>query len=48
MPAGLLLLLYVNDLHHASKVLNPIMFADERNLFISHSDINVLFEKVNE
>ena len=44
----LLFLLYVNDLHHASKVLNPIMFADDANLFFSHSDINILFEKMNK
>ena len=44
----LLFLLYVNDLHHASKVLDPIMFADDTNLFFSHSDINVLFEKMNK
>ena len=39
----LLFLLYVNDLHHVSKVLNTIMFADDTNLFFSHSDINILF-----
>ena len=44
----LLFLLYVNDLHHASKVLNPIMFADDTNLFFSHSGINILFEKMNK
>ena len=44
----LLFLLYVNDLHHASKVLNPIMFADDTNLFFSRSDINLLFEKMNK
>ena len=38
-------LLYVNDLHHASKALNPIMFADDTNLLFSHCDINILFEK---
>ena len=41
----LLFQLYVNDLHHVSKVLNPIMFADDTSLFFSHSDINILFEK---
>ena len=41
----LLLLLYVNDLHHASKILNPIIFKDDANLLFSHSDINILFEK---
>ena len=44
----LLFLLYVNDLHHASKVLNPITFADDTNLFFSHSDINILFEKMKK
>ena len=44
----LLFLLYVNDLHQASKVLNPIMFADDTNLFFWHSDINILFEKMNK
>ena len=44
----LLFLLYVNDLYQASKVLNPIMFVDDTNLFFSHSDINILFEKMNK
>ena len=44
----LLFLLYVNDLHHASKVLNSIMSADDTNLFFSHSDINLLFKKMNK
>ena len=44
----LLFLLYVNDLHQASKILNPIMFVDDINLLFSHSVINILFEKVNK
>ena len=44
----LLFLLYVNDLHHTSKVLNRIMLAEDTNLFFSHSDINILFEKMNK
>ena len=32
----LLLLIYVNDLCNASNILDPIMFADETNLFLSH------------
>ena len=44
---SLLFLLYVNDLHHASKVLNQIMFADDTNLFFSHSNINrALFQNL--
>ena len=36
------------SLHHASKILNPIMFADVTNLFFSHSNTNILFEKMNK
>ena len=35
-------------MHHAANLLNPIMFADNTNLFFSHSDINVLFGKMNK
>ena len=45
---ALLLLLHVNDLHHTSKVLNPIMFPGKVSLFFSHSDIKVLFENMNK
>ena len=44
----LLLLLYVNDLKNTSSVLDPIMFADEINLFYTHSNIQKLFLTVNE
>ena len=36
----LLFLLYVNDLHHALMVVNPIMYADNTSLFFSHSWFN--------
>ena len=32
----LLFLLYVNDLKNASSVLDPVMFADDTNLFYTH------------
>ena len=35
----LLFLLYVNDLKNASNILDPIMFADDTNLFYSHTNI---------
>ena len=42
----LLLLLYVNDLPNYS-VLEPIMFADDTNLFFEHTDLRILFSMVN-
>ena len=44
----LLFLIYVNDLNNASSILDPIMFADDTNLFYSHKNIHQLFAKVNE
>ena len=43
----LLFLIYVNDLHHVSKTLDPIIFTDDTNLFYSHQDVNTLFSMVN-
>ena len=37
----------VNDLPNVSKIIDPIMFADETNLFFSSCDISVLFATVN-
>ena len=44
----LLFLLYVNDLKNASFVLDPIMFADDTNLFDTHSNIQNLISMMNE
>ena len=35
----LLFILYINDLQFASNILNPILYADDSNLFISGRDI---------
>ena len=43
----LLFLLYVNDLPQASRLLDPIMFADDTNLLYSRKDIHLLFNTVN-
>ena len=43
----LLLLLYINDLKNASNLLDPIMFADDTNLFLTHKDISYLFQTAN-
>ena len=44
----LLFLVYVNDLPSSSKISNPIMFADDTNLFYEHKNITKLFATVNE
>ena len=43
----LLFLLYVNDLPYSS-VLDPIIFADDANLFLEHTDLRILFSMVND
>ena len=43
----LLFFVYVNDLPNASHLLDPIMFADDTNLFFNHKDIKHLFTVVN-
>ena len=43
----LLFIIYVNDLCNVSKILEPIMFADDTNLFFSHKNIKELFQTVN-
>ena len=44
---SLLFLLCINDLSQALKLFDPIMFADDRNLFYSGKDIHSLFNTVN-
>ena len=43
----LLFLLYVNDLRYSSK-LDPIMSADDTNLFCEHKDLKTFFSLVNQ
>ena len=43
----LLFLLYINNLQFASDFLDPVMFADDTNLFYSNKDINTDFPKGN-
>ena len=43
----LLFLLYVNDFYN-STALDPIMFADDTNLFYEHNDLKTLFSLVNQ
>ena len=41
--APLLLLLHANDLKNASSLFNPMMFADDENLFYTNRNIHSLF-----
>ena len=43
----LLFLIYVNDLPRASQLLEPIMFADDTNLFYAHRNLETIFAVVN-
>ena len=43
IPGPLLFLVYVYGLPNASRLLDPIMFADDTNLFFYHKDIKHLF-----
>ena len=42
----LLFLIYVNGLQYASNLLDPIMFADDTNLFYAEENIKTLFDTV--
>ena len=43
----LLFLLYVNDIANISKLLFPILFADDTNVFYSGQNIDRMIEMVN-
>ena len=43
----LLFLLYVNDLKGATNLLDPIVYADDTNLFLTHKDTSYLSETAN-
>ena len=42
-----LILLYVNNLQYGQNLLDPIMFADDTNLFYADGKIKNLFDTVN-
>ena len=44
----LLFLIFVNDLTQATPILDPIMFADDTNLFYSNKNLDFLFQTVNK
>ena len=44
----LFFILYINDLPNASKLTQPLLFADDTSIFCSHSDSNRLQSVLNE
>ena len=41
-------MIIVNDLQHVAKFLDPVVFADDSNLFYSNRNKNEIFEIVNK
>ena len=48
MLGPLFFLIFVNDLNNSTKVLDPVLFADNTNLYCSDSDIRTVFEIANQ
>ena len=44
----LLFLIFVSNLNSSTKVLDPVLFADDANEFCSDSNIRTLFETANQ
>ena len=44
----LLFLIFVNKLSNSTKVLDPVLFADDTNLFCSNINTRTLFETANQ
>ena len=44
----LLFLLYLNNFKNTSNILDPIMFANDTNLFFTHQSIRFLFQNANQ
>ena len=44
----LLFLIFVNNLNNSTKVLDPVLFVDDTNLFCSNNTIRTLFEPANQ
>ena len=40
-------LLYINDLNYISKLIDLVLFADDKNLFLYHKDPNALVNTLN-
>ena len=43
----LFFLIYINDIHNASNILEMVLFADDTNVFYSHDDLSDLTNVIN-
>ena len=43
----LFFLIYINDIHNASNILDLVLFADDTNVFFSHNDLSILTNMIN-
>ena len=43
-----LFVIFVNDIDNSTEVLDPVLFADDANLFCSDNNIRTLFETVSQ
>ena len=48
MLGPLLFFVFVNNLNNSTKVLDPVLFTDDANLFCSDNNIRVLFQTANQ
>ena len=44
----LLFIIYMNDICHTSKLLNFILFADDTTVFYSNSNLDTLYDTIND
>lgn len=44
----LLFLIYINDLPNVTNILSTVLFADDSNFFLTHSNIEYLFHTLNQ
>ena len=43
-----LFLIFMNDLNNSTKVLNPVLFAEDKNLYCSKDNIRTLFKTASQ
>ena len=43
-----LFLIFMNDLNNSTKILNPVLFAEDKNLYCSKDNIRTLFKTASQ